>query len=351
MALENRVKEKIAIEVIKVLISRFDSFPEDASNIRNAPFHDAFLNAFADKLDGKVPDTPFFISLASWLHGLNTTLGQTFFENVAQILSDGEKREYTSKKLGNLTITKNHREKISEIAADLSTSTELPDLERENKLLLQNYDGENIKAVDFSADVFFEDEDQVIAIEIKSVKPNSGEMKGEKQKILEGKAALQKKFPKKEIYFYIGFPFDPTVDPAEEKVTGYNKERFLRSIINMSKFFDPEETLVASELWDFLSGQKNTMEQILEIINNIATPDFLEKFRYLKSGENRYNQDYIPLLDKWFLSSEKELVQNDGKIKDKIENDKRLTRIYNKQPFDAKGSYMFERYIELKELV
>ena len=351
MSLENRVKEKIAIEVIKVLISRFDSFPEDASNIRNAPFHDAFLNAFADKLDGKVLDTPFFISLASWLHGLNTTLGQTFFENVSQILSDGEKREYTSKKLGNLPITKTHREKISEIAADLSTSTEMPDLERENELLLQNYDNENIKAMDFSADVFFEDEDQVIAIEIKSVKPNSGEMKGEKQKILEGKAALQKKFPNKKIDFYIGFPFDPTVDPAKEKVTGYNKERFLRAIINMNKFFDPGETLVASELWDFLSGQEDTMEQILEIINNIATPDFLEKFRYLKSGENRYHQDYIQLLDKWFLSSEKELVQNDGKIKDKIENDKRLTRIYNKQPFESNGKYRFERYIELKELL
>lgn len=49
MSLENRVKEKISIEVIKTLVTRFDSFPEDASHNRNAPFHEAFLEAFADK--------------------------------------------------------------------------------------------------------------------------------------------------------------------------------------------------------------------------------------------------------------------------------------------------------------
>ncbi len=91
-----------------------------------------------------------------------------------------------------------------------------------------------------------------IAIEVKSVKPNSGEMKGEKQKILEGKAALYRKFPDKEIQFYIGFPFDPTVNPEDESVTSFNKSRFLGSIINMNKYFALDETLVASELWDFL---------------------------------------------------------------------------------------------------
>ena len=79
MALSNEQKEKISIEVIKTLVTRFESFPEDASNNRNAPFHEAFLKAFSDKLDEKVSDTPFFISLSSWLQGLNTTLGQTFF--------------------------------------------------------------------------------------------------------------------------------------------------------------------------------------------------------------------------------------------------------------------------------
>ena len=102
MVLSNSIKEKIATEVIRTLVTRFDNFPEDASNNRNAPFHKAFLSAFADKLEENVSDIPFFISLSSWMHGLNTNLGQTFFENVAHHVSQGEKREYTSKRLGNL---------------------------------------------------------------------------------------------------------------------------------------------------------------------------------------------------------------------------------------------------------
>ena len=48
--LTNAVKEKISIEVIKTLVSRFESFPLNAEGNRNAPFHDAFLKAFSDKL-------------------------------------------------------------------------------------------------------------------------------------------------------------------------------------------------------------------------------------------------------------------------------------------------------------
>ena len=90
MALTNKTKEKIATEVIRTLVSRFDSFPEDALQNRNAPFHTAFLKAFSNKFSGKVSDVPFFISLSSWMHGLNTTLGQTFFENIAHHISNGE---------------------------------------------------------------------------------------------------------------------------------------------------------------------------------------------------------------------------------------------------------------------
>ncbi len=67
MSLSAQQKEKISIEVIKTLITRFESFPKDASSNRNAPFHDAFLKAFSDKLLGKVSDTSFFITLSSWL--------------------------------------------------------------------------------------------------------------------------------------------------------------------------------------------------------------------------------------------------------------------------------------------
>lgn len=350
MALSNKVKEKIAIEVIRTLVARFENFPEDASNNRNAPFHESFLKAFSNKLNGKVSDTPFFISLSSWLHGLNTTLGQTFFEKVAHHLSNGEKREYTSKRLGNLPIKQSQRNHIAQIIADLSNDTLAPNLNNENNLLFTQYNDAEINAMDFSADVFIEDAASIVAIELKSVKPNSGEMKGEKQKILEGKAALYNLFPDKQIHFYIGFPFDPTVDPDNEAVTSHNKPRFLSSIINMNKYFATDESLVANELWDLLSGQQNTMDEILDIINAVSTTKFLEKFKFLSDGTNRIKPDYITQLKEWHLYSEIELINNNATIIQKIANNKTLTRIYNKNSFDSKGNYSWDRYNELRLL-
>ena len=193
------IKEEIALEVIKTLVSRFESFPKDASQNRNAPFHEAFLKAFADKLDDKVSDIPFFFSLSSWLHGLNITLGQSFFENVAHIISGGEKREYTSKKLGNLQVSRNQKNQINQIITDLSNNLRSANINEENDLIFSNESSAvMVNAIDFSADVFFEDDEKIVAVELKTVKPNSGEMRGEKQKILEGKTALYNKYHGKE---------------------------------------------------------------------------------------------------------------------------------------------------------
>jgi hypothetical protein len=328
-----------------------ESWAEDASQNRNAPFHEAFLKAFSDKFETKVSDVSFFISLSSWLQGLNTTLGQNFFENVAHYLCQGEKREYTSKKMGNLKIFKTQKEIISGLITNLSNSVIVPNLKNEDKIIFKNYNTPLVNAIDFSADVFIEDNETVTAVELKSVKPNSGEMRGEKLKILEGKAALYRNFPNKKIMFFIGFPFDPTVNPLKEPVTGYNKKRFLNSIINMNKYFDYDETLVASELWDFLSGQTKTMEQILYIINTIATTSFLDKFQYLNNNNNRNNTEYLEILNEWFLYSEIYLIKNKEDILKSINGNSNLTRLYNKKPFDSKGNYNFDRYNILKSLL
>lgn len=338
--------QQIATTVIKILIQRFETFPVDASNNRNAPFHKAFLNAFQDKFNGKVSDVPFFISLSSWLHGLNTTLGQTFFEKVAHILSDGEKREYTSKKLGNIQIHETQKNNINEIMTTLSNSQGKPNLQKENEAIFIDDTSRLVNALDFSADVFIEDEQNVVAIELKSVKPNSGEMRGEKQKILEGKAALYKRFPNKNIKFFMAFPFDPT----SATPTDFDKTRFLGSIINMTKYFDPNETLVAKELWDYLSGEANTMEEIIEIINKISTSEFMEKFNFINDEKNRDDARYLTILREWFLFSETELVEKNLRIKEVLQADQRLQRIYNQQIF-KKDEYNWERAATLKELL
>lgn len=346
--IDNLKKEKIAYEVIKTLFSRFESFPEDASNNRNAPFHEAFLKAFSDKLSNRVSDLPFFISLSSWLHGLNTTLGQSFFENVAHILSDGYKKEFTINRNSLLKVTQTQKRAISNIITELKNDNETPDLNRENDLIFDISTQPDLDANNFTVDVYIETSTKVIAIELKSVRPNSGEMGGEKQKILQAKAALYNGFPGKIISYYIGFPFDPTSNIP----TGHDKIRFLDYLVDGSKYFSLDEVLLANELWDFLSGDSNTMEQILEIINAIATPEFINKYNYLNETANCLNNPeyYRNILREWFLFKEIDLLDNNSIILEETRGNSRIDRIF-KQPIFKNGDYNLTRYDSLKQVI
>lgn len=156
---------------------------------------------------------------------------------------------------------------IENIIRDLKAGSQIPNLKRENSLILKFDNSDNeIDSLGFTVDTYIENENVITAIELKSVRPNSGEGRGEKQKILYGKSALQMANPDKKVDFFIGFPFDPTSDTP----TGYDKERFFDYLIEFKKFFDPNEVLLAGELWDFLSGGENTMDEILNVIEETA---------------------------------------------------------------------------------
>lgn len=341
--LSNNKREKIALAVIGTLVSRFGSFPSSSANNRNAPFHEAFLNAFTDKFYGKVSDIPFFISLSSWLHGLNTTMGQSFFENVAHILSDGEKKDFTSTRNTLLTVKPAQKESIAEIITSLKNHEHNPDLSRESDLIFIKNDESDIDANSFTVDVYTETETEIIAYELKSVKPNAGEMRGEKQKILEAKAALYNKNPHKVINFYIGFPFDPTSDIS----IGFDKDRFIEYPVDLKKYFALDEFLIAEELWNHLSGDTNTMQQILDLINAVAQPDFLDRVSFINNHDNRDKPEYLELLKSWHLYKEIELIENEEKILKNISRNKIGQKRYYQDVIKPKGEYNEARYTEL----
>ena len=332
--MNNDIREQIASAVIHILIKRFETFPENTSDNRNAPFHEAFLKAFGNRLKiGLNNDISYFISLNSWLHGLNTSLGQSFFEKTAHILSNGEKREYTAKKKGNLTIPLSQKNKIDEIITALSNGSRYPDKNIEIQEVLNVSDSKSCNVQDFTADVFMEDDMTVTAIELKTVKPNSSSMISEKRKIMEGHIALKHKFPNKEVRFYLGFPFDPTSDID----TSYDKNRFLNSIISGTKFFAENEILLSAELWDELSGEKNTMQQILDIINDVSTCDFEYNYKFLNDRNNRIKPKYLDILQQWSLHTEINILQNENDIKEMIKNDELLKRIFYSEIIKADG--------------
>ncbi|OGQ48661.1 MAG: hypothetical protein A3I09_02225 [Deltaproteobacteria bacterium RIFCSPLOWO2_02_FULL_47_10] len=259
-------------EIIKdILLRRIDNFPELDAQIRNAPFHSAILECFKEKLGSLNIETPHLIAIASWLHGLNTSLGSGF-ENISHILSGGYKRRFT--RAYGLKVKSTQASQIENIVRDLKSGVHLPDLARENELIFnyQNNDSD-VDSLPFTVDTYIEKNNEIIAIELKSVRPNSGEGRGEKQKILYGKAALKLQNPNKEIKFFIGFPFDPT----SEEAMGYNKERFFNYLIEFKKFFSHQEVLIAGELWDFLSGHQGTMDAILDVITKTVERHLFSK--------------------------------------------------------------------------
>lgn len=332
--------EKISYSVIKTLYSKFGDFPEDASNNRNAPFHTAFLNAFTDKFANKVSNIPFFISLSSWFHGLNTTLGQSFFEKVSHILCDGTKKEFKG-----LKISQTQQTVVSDIVTELKNNVFVPNLVRENGLIFQNNHPSDKDVSNFTADCYFEDHEKIVAIELKTVKPNSGVFKNEKDKILLAKAGLKNANPGKNVYFYLGFPFDP----LSTVPTGSDKTAFMNYSVDFTKFFDPDEVLLAGGLWDFLSGDTNTMLQLLDIINTIATPNFVAKYEFLNNAQNRTSDmaTYIEQLNEWNLISEVKLVANETQLIQKINSNNRMIRKFN-QPVFKDGDYNIDRYIALE---
>lgn len=349
MTLPQKVEQKISETVIEILFKRFDSFPEDSMGNRNAPFHESFLQAFSEKMEDFQTNSLALISLSSWLQGLNTSLGQTFFERVAHAISCGEKREFTMYRDSLLQITQAQNQAIYDIITDLSNWNSKPDLKRELELIPEKGNDQLIETHGFCADVFCETNDSIVAIELKSVKPNSGEMKAEKLKILQGRTALTNRYPQKSVEFYIAFPFDPTVDTTSDSPCSYDKSRFLNNIVNGNKFYDQDEVLLASELWDFLSGQPGTMEVILDIINSIATPKFMDKYNIINSFNGHYSDEIVQILEEWHLYSELDISRNSLQLKETIAMDNRLMQTYHQRIL--KPSYNTNRFHTLIELI
>ena len=327
--------EKIAHLVIDVLYTRFESFPDDASTNRNAPFHEAFLSAFQGRLEKHGTNIPMLISLAHWLHGLNTTLGQTFFEKTSHILCSGDKVEFKDR----LYMSTEQQTAVSDIIRDLKNDKRKPNLAEEERLIYQNKVLQDKPVSNFTVDCFFDDNETVVAIELKTVKPNSGVFRDEKTKILSAKAGLKNKYPDKKILFYLGFPFDP----QSTTPTGYDKDAFMDYNVDCRKFFAMDEILLADELWNFLSGETSTMTQILNIINVIATPQFMDKYKFINTPQNRieYKERYLQQLEEWKLYSEIRLVQNDFRLFPNV--DKETRKKFNRPPFKD-GEYNTDRF-------
>ncbi len=341
-------KQLIALEAIKILKTRSDSFPDDTTIARNAPFHKAFLKAFESKFEELNTNSDALLNVSSWIHGLNTTLGQSFFESVAHILCNGEKRAFPGSEF---RLYAEQERVISEHMTDLKNGTVIPNTSQEDEMLRNAAHGDLVVGSNFTADCFFEDEEKIVAIELKSVRPNSGETRGEKQKILKAKAALRHHYStvpgceNKKVYYFFGFPFDPTATTD----TGFNKANFMGNMIEFSKFCATEDILLADELWSFLSGEENTMEEILRIIKDVSQASFSADFNFLCSAHSIQSnpERYRSIVSQWHLCNETEIVDRWDEVE--ASNERDIVKFKYMSPFNNSGKYNERRSAALME--
>ena len=80
------------------------------------------------------------------------------------------------------------------------------------------------------------------------------------------------------------------------------------------------------------------MQEILDIINTIATPDFMTKYNAIQNKTNGYED----ILSEWYLFSEREIFD----IRNNI--DSTLQRVLSLSIFNVDGSYN-ERRLYLRQ--
>jgi len=329
--------------VLKSRLKAFKEKVETSTSDENNPFREAFLKAFEEKLKGKVKDSHELQKLASWLHGSSGALGVSFFEKIANELCEGQKIK--SKDL-DLKISQSQIAEIGKIIQELNDGRTKPNLKKENKRIFF-CDKEELSPIqEFTFDVFCENDSEIFAIELKTVKPNKGEGKSEKEKILRAKAALKNMYPTKGIRFYLGFPFDPY---SSEK-TGFDKDKFIKNTVDFNKFFDKKEILLAGELWEKLSGEKKMMTMLLEVIGKIATTNFETKFAMLLENNKKLKHDptarehFKQQMKDWHLLRPKEetfLEDYDNRIPE-------LQKVLRRVVFFNDGKFNDERETKLE---
>ncbi len=90
------------------------------------------------------------------------------------------------------------------------------------------------------------------------------------------------------------------------------------------------------------------MEQILSIINSVATTKFMEIYEYINNNDKRNTNKYKQYLMNWNMNRELFIVNNISKVEKYM--DSKYKRIHN-QPIFKNGEYNINRYIALNELI
>lgn len=195
------------------------------------------------------------MALFSFVHSVNTTLGQSIFEHVGQLIAAPR----ASKAIGQYSgfegfISSEAVLTIDTIMRDLRSASRKPNKDLETAEVLKVAKKGNMgKKIKKRVDLFVKTENEIeYYFELKSAKPNINEFTGIKKQLLDWIAMRGSQDQSVVLKTIVAIPYNPYEPEPYERWT-------LQGLFDLDK-----EVLVGREFWDIIGG-KDTYEGLLKV--------------------------------------------------------------------------------------
>jgi type II restriction enzyme len=262
MGLSNEKREQVSTLLRQKTREKLENYSPESGNM---PFHVRLLGK--DKL-----------ALFSFIQSVNTTLGTSVFEQIAEIIAK-TRFSYVKRQYKDLEgrISEKAESRIQDIINGLAKTTLVPNKPCEIDKILEVAQEPPFKEVKRpTIDLFLKSSDgSEYYFDIKTAKPNAGEIKGYKRTLLEWVAMRGVECPPPKIYTGLAMPYNP-----------YEPQPYTRWTV--PRFLDKDnELMVGAAFWDFLGGE-NTYSELLEIFENVGVElreEIDSKFRSFRPNQ------------------------------------------------------------------
>ena len=185
------------------------------------------------------------LALYSFIHSLNTNFGTTIFEPVALALAGERFKIAESQVVAGSAISEDAHAEIQKIMREINADEKKSDKSAEIRRIREAATrGKMLDVKPTRVDLMFEsDAGERYMFDLKTAKPNKGNIKEFKRTLLEWVAVTLASNPQKEVHTYIAIPYNP-----------YHPEPYGRWTVEGE--LDPVHDLkVAEGFWDFIGGE------------------------------------------------------------------------------------------------
>lgn len=213
------------------------------------------------------------MALFSFIHSVNTMLGQSIFEHVGKIIAKPMARRAIDqyRELEGY-ISSQAVLKIDQIMRDLRAAKRKPDKAKETREVLSVATKGNLgRKLKKRVDLFVETKEGIeYYFELKTAKPNINEFTGIKKQLLEWIAMRGSVNQDVNIKTIVAIPYNPYEPEPYERWT-------LQGLFDLK-----QEVLVGEEFWDLLGGER-TYEDLLNVFEEAGLELYDEIDKKMKS--------------------------------------------------------------------